>query len=94
MERIERFRNKREKTSESFVSLADALNDLETDDFESTDNSETSADIMEAITIANERIGSRVHFGSVRVQTHKVVLGDVSACLVWRSLLLHGPPAD
>lgn len=78
MERIERIRNKREKSTESFVSLADALCGLDMEDFDFTDNSESSTDIMEAITLANERIGGRVRFGSVRVQTHKVVLGDVS----------------
>lgn len=80
MERIERTRsNKREQpTEESFASLADALSGLDMEDFEFTDNSESSADIMEAITLADERIGGRVRFGSVRVQTHKVVLGDVS----------------
>lgn len=78
MERIERLRNKRETSIESIVTLADALSVLDMDDFDFTDNSETSADIMEAITRADERIGGRVSFGSVRVQTHKVVLGDVS----------------
>ncbi|GAX10558.1 hypothetical protein FisN_2Lh590 [Fistulifera solaris] len=94
MERIERMRPKRETTVESFVSLADAWNDLDVEDFEFSDNSENSADILEAITLANERIGGRVRFGSVRVQTHKVVLGDNPSCskgapmtLAWNPVL-------
>lgn len=75
-------RYKKGKTAETFVSLADTLAGFDQDDFDLTESSETSSDILEAIAIADERLSGRVRFGSVRVQTHKVVLGDVSCCRI------------
>lgn len=82
MERTETFQYKRggKAVAESFVSLADAYSGYDQEDFDFTDYSEVSEDddeiFVEAITNADAKKMS-VRFGSVRVQTHEVVLGDV-----------------